>query len=204
MSQIQTLFKNVSWVTISQVITNICAFLWTILIARYLGVSDYGTLSFVISFTVLIGMGTDIGITTFTTRELAQDHSETKKYINNLIIYKILLSVVLCAFTVLIVYLLGYSNLVVELTLIMFIEASFVTMFNFVNGVFQAHESLKTPSIGIIIYSLSLLGMVFIITVLDWGIIAVAIAYALGYLLGLIYVSSKLVKEFGFPKFEID
>ena len=118
MSQIQTLFKNVSWVTLSQVITNICAFLWTILIARYLGVSDYGTLSFVISFTVLIGMGTDIGITTFTTRELSQNRSKTKKYIDNLILYKILLSIVLCVFTVLIVYLLGYNNLVVELTLI--------------------------------------------------------------------------------------
>ena len=204
MSQIQTLFKNVSWVTVSQVITNICAFLWTILIARYLGVSDYGTLSFVISFTVLIGMGTDIGITTFTTRELAQDHSKTKKFINNLIIYKILLSIVLCIFTVLIVYLLGYSNLVVELTLIMFIEASFVTMFNFINGVFQAHETLKTPSIGIIIYSLSLLTLIFIITILDLGIIAVAIAYAIGYLLGIIYVSNKLIKEFGLPKFEMD
>lgn len=204
MSQIQTLFKNVSWVTISQVITNICAFLWTILIARYLGVSDYGTLSFVISFTVLIGMGTDIGITTFTTRELSQDKSKTKKFIDNLILYKILLSIVLCAFTVLIVYLLGYSNLVVELTLIMFIEASFVTMFNFVNGIFQAHESLKIPSTGVIIYSLSLLFLIFIITILDWGIIAVAIAYAIGYLLGLLYVSNKLIKEFGFPKFEID
>ena len=204
MSQIQTLFKNVSWVTISQVITNICAFFWTILIARYLGVSDYGTLSFVISFTVLIGMGTDIGITTFTTRELSQEHSETKKFINNLIIYKILLSIVLCLFTVLIVYLLGYSNLIVELTLIMFIEASFVTMFNFINGVFQAHETLKIPSIGVIIYSLSLLSMIFIITLLDLGIIAVAIAYAIGYLLGLIYVSNKLIKEFGFPRFEMD
>lgn len=204
MSQIQTLFKNVSWVTISQVITNICAFLWTILIARYLGVSDYGTLSFVISFTVLIGMGTDIGITTFTTRELAQDHSKTKKFINNLIIYKILLSIVLCVFTVLIVYLLGYSNLVIQLTLIMFIESSFVTMFNFINGVFQAHETLKTPSVGLIIYSLSLLFMIFIITILDWGIIAVAIAYAIGYLLGIIYVLDKLIKEFGSPKFEMD
>jgi O-antigen/teichoic acid export membrane protein len=186
------------------VITNICAFLWTILIARYLGVSDYGTLSFVISFTVLIGMCTDIGITTFTTRELSQNRSKTKKYIDNLILYKILLSVVLCIFTVLIVYLLGYSNLVVELTLIMFIEASFVTMFNFVNGVFQAHESLKIPSLGIIIYSLSLLLLIFIITILDLGIIAVAIAYALGYLFGLLYVSIKLIKEFGLPKFEID
>ena len=204
MSQIQTLFKNVSWVTLSQVITNICAFLWTILIARYLGVSDYGTLSFVISFTVLIGMGTDIGITTFTTRELSQNRSKTKKYIDNLILYKILLSIVLCVFTVLIVYLLGYNNLVVELTLIMFIEASFVTMFNFVNGIFQAHESVKIPSTGIIIYSLSLLLLIFITTVLNLGIIAVAIAYALGYIFGLSYVSNKLIKEFGFPKFEVD
>ena len=204
MNKIQTLFKNVSWVTISQVITNICAFLWTILIARYLGVTEYGTLSFVISFTVLIGMGTDIGMTTYTTRELSQDHSKTKKFINNLIIYKIILSILLCIFTVLIVYLLGYSNLVVELTLIMFIEASFVTMFNFINGVFQAYETLKTPSIGIIIYSLSLLAMIFIITILDWGIIAVAIAYAIGYLLGISYVANKLVKTFGFPKFEMD
>ena len=204
MSEIKTLFKNVGWVTFSQVVTNICAFLWTILIARYLGVTDYGTLSFVISFTVLIGMGTDIGVTTYTTRELAQNSSRTKKFINNLILFKIFLSVLLCIFTVLIVYLLGYSNLVVELTLIMFIEASFVTMFNFVNGVFQAHESLKAPSIGIILYSLSLLTLILFITILNLGIIAIAIAYALAYLFGLLYTSKKLIETFGFPKFEID
>ena len=78
-----------------------------------------------------------------------------------MILYKILLSIVLCAFTVLIVYLLGYSHLVVELTLIMFIEASFVTMFNFVNGVFQVHETTKPSAIGIIIYNFSLLGLIF-------------------------------------------
>ena len=204
MNQIQTLFKNVSWVTASQVVTNICAFLWTILIARYLGVTDYGTLSFVISFTVLIGMGTDIGVSTFTTRELAQDKAKTKKFIDNLILFKIILSVILCVFTVLIVYLLGYSNLVVELTLIMFIEASFVTMFNFVNGVFQAHENLRPSAIGVMVYSISLLVLVFIVTFLDLGILAIAISYAVGYLLGLLYVSYNLIKSFGFPKFEID
>ena len=204
MNQIQTLFKNVSWVTSSQIITNICAFLWTILIARYLGVTDYGTLSFVISFTVLIGMGTDIGITTFTTRELAQNRSKTKKHINNLILFKIILSIILCIFTVLIVYLLGYNDLVVELTLIMFIEASFVTMFNFVNGIFQAHEDLKPSAIGVILYSLSLITLIFIVSFLDLGIVAVAISYSLAYLLGLSYVSCKLIKTFGYPKFEMD
>ena len=40
MADVKTLFKNVSWVTISQVIVNLCAFLWTIAIARYLGVNE--------------------------------------------------------------------------------------------------------------------------------------------------------------------
>ena len=56
MSQVVTLFKNISWVTISQVVSNICAFIWTILIARYLGVTDYGILSFVISFVMILGI----------------------------------------------------------------------------------------------------------------------------------------------------
>ena len=91
MSEIKTLFKNISWVTTSQVIVNLCAFLWTIAIARYLGVNDYGILSFAISFTVLLGMGTDIGMSTFATREISKDRSKTHKFINNVIPFKILL-----------------------------------------------------------------------------------------------------------------
>ena len=85
MSQVRTLFKNFSWVTFSQVVTNLCAFVWTILIARYLGVTDYGTLSFVISFTVLIGIGTDIGMSVYTTRELSRDRNKTMKFVNNIV-----------------------------------------------------------------------------------------------------------------------
>ena len=79
MSQVVTLFKNVSWVTISQVVTNICAFIWTILIARYLGVTDYGILSFVISFVMILGIGEDIGTTTYSIREISRDRSLTTK-----------------------------------------------------------------------------------------------------------------------------
>ena len=61
MSQIKAIFKNTSWLSISQVLTSVCAFLWTILIARYLGVTDYGIVSFAISFTGLIGIVMDLG-----------------------------------------------------------------------------------------------------------------------------------------------
>lgn len=204
MSQIKTLFNNISWITFSQIITNICAFLWTILIARYLGVTNYGILSFVISFTVIIGMGTDMGITSFTTREIAKDKSKTNKYINNLILFKIVLTVFITLFTIILVYLLGYNHLIIVLSTIMIIEASVVTMFNFVSGIFQAHEKLKPSAIGLIIYSFFLLFLVTLISLFDLGIVAIALAYTISYSLGLLYVFNRLVKEFGFHKFEFD
>lgn len=49
MSRIQTIFKNMSWLVISQIIASICAFVWTVLMARYLGVEQYGIVGFAIS-----------------------------------------------------------------------------------------------------------------------------------------------------------
>ena len=34
---------------VSQIIASICGFIWTVVIARYLGVNDYGVLGFAIS-----------------------------------------------------------------------------------------------------------------------------------------------------------
>ena len=204
MSQIKTLFKNFSWVTASQVITNLCAFVWTILIARYLGVTNYGTLSFVIALTTFIGLGTDMGMSVYTTRELSRNRSNTLKFVNNIIPLKILLSFILCVFCIVLVYAFGYPHLVLVLTFIMFIEYSLISMFGFVNGVFQAHEDLRPGSIGQMIYSISLILLTLIVTYFDLGIIAVAISYTFAYLICLIYVSYFLVRTYGKPKFEHD
>ena len=179
MSEIKTLFKNISWVTSSQVVVNLCAFLWTILIARYLGVNDYGILSFAISFTVLLGMGTDIGMSTFATREISQDKSKTKKYVNNILPFKIVLSISLFFITALLLYLLGYNRLVIEVALLISIETIFICMIKFIGGVFQAHENQKYNSIGEIIASILLLAFSSISVYFDLGLIAVAVSYML-------------------------
>ena len=204
MSEIKTLFKNISWVTSSQVVVNLCAFLWTILIARYLGVNDYGILSFAISFTVLLGMGTDIGMSTFATREIAQDKSKTRKYVNNIIPFKIVLSIALFFITALLLYLLGYDKLVIEVTLIISIETIFICMIKFIGGVFQAYENQKYNSIGEIISSILLLIFSSISVYFDLGLIAVAISYMLAYLFFLIHMVIKMNDHCGIPKFEFD
>ena len=204
MSQVKTVFKNMGWVTLSQIVTNICAFLWTILIARYLGVTDYGILSFVISFTVLIGIGNDIGMTTFTTRELSRDRSRTQKFVNNILPFKIILSTIFLLFTVAVIYLLGYNNLIIEVTFLMYLETIVLGLFNFLCAVYQAHENLKPTSISLIIYSVSLLIFTVIISFLDLGLVCVAFSYFFAYLLCLSYALYHFINIFGIPRFELD
>ena len=204
MSEIKTLFKNVSWVTTSQVIVNLCAFFWTIAIARYLGVNDYGILSFAISFTVLLGMGTDIGMSTFSTREISKDRSKTHKFINNVLPFKIILSIALFIVTALILILLGYNKLTIEVALIISIETIFICMIKFIGGVFQAYENQKINSIGEMIAAILLLIFTFIVIMFDWGLIGVALSYALAYLIFLLHMIFNMNKSFGIPKFEWD
>ena len=204
MSEIKTLFKNVSWVTTSQVIVNLCAFFWTIAIARYLGVNDYGILSFAISFTVLLCMGTDIGMSTFATREISKDRSKTHKFINNVLPFKIILSIALFIVTALILILLGYNKLTIEVALIISIETIFICMIKFIGGVFQAYENQKINSIGEMIAAILLLIFTFIVIMFDWGLIGVALSYALAYLIFLLHMIFNMNKSFGIPKFEWD
>ena len=64
MNIIQTILKNMSWVLISQIVASVCGFVWTILLARYLGVNDYGILGFAVSITGILGIIDDLGIST--------------------------------------------------------------------------------------------------------------------------------------------
>jgi len=85
MSQVKTIFKNMSWLLISQIIASICAFVWTILMARYLGVEKYGVVGFAISFTAILGMLDDFGIGAYIVRHIATNYDSAPKCLGNTI-----------------------------------------------------------------------------------------------------------------------
>lgn len=204
MNQIKSIFKNTSWLSISQIITSICAFLWTIIIARYLGVSDYGIVSFAISFTGLLGIIMDLGMSTYLTREIAKNKNKLQKYFNNIFLFKLILAIFLFFISVFVLYILGYPHLTIVVTLIFTIELIFMSMVGFFNGIFQAFENVKYQAIGTILNSGLLLIGILITIFFDLGIIAIAFAYMFGYLIFFTYLSLKYLQEFNFPHFELD
>ena len=90
MSKIQTIFKNMSWLLISQIIASVCGFVWTILMARYLGVDNYGILGFAISITGILGIIDDLGISTHIIRHISTDYESAPKYLGNTIPLKVI------------------------------------------------------------------------------------------------------------------
>ena len=80
MSPVKTVFKNMSWLLISQIIASVCGFIWTVLIARYLGVEEYGVLGFAISLTGILAITSDLGIYTHIVRHIATDYDSAPKY----------------------------------------------------------------------------------------------------------------------------
>ena len=204
MSQVKSIFKNTSWLSLSQIITSICAFLWTIIIARYLGVSDYGIVSFAISFNGLLGIIMDIGMSTYITREIAKHKDLVYKYTNNIFLIKLILAIILFFISGILLFALGYSNLTILVTLIFTLELIFISMTNYLNGVFQSFEELKYQAIGTILNSGFLLIGILITMGLNLGVLAISASYAVAYCIYFSYMLLIYIKRFNFPKFELD
>lgn len=204
MSQIQTIFKNMSWLLVSQILASIFGFVWTILIARYLGVSDYGILGFAISITTILGIIDDMGISTHIVRHISTDYDSAPKYIGNALPLKLIFASSKVILTLIILIILGVNELTLTITMLFTLEMIFKSYINSLNGSFQAFELGKYQGIGNIIMNTLTLVFILIAIYTDLGLFGVSISYVLANLIAFIYVYYVLNKHVVKPKFELD
>lgn len=195
MSKINEIFKNTSWLLISQIITSIFGFVWIVLLARYLGVSDFGIMNFAISFTSIMSIFIDLGINTYVTRDLSRSPELSQKYIGNAIPLKIFLSILSFIATLVILLIMDYNLLSIQVVLLFAIQTIFLSMGWLFNGVFQAFSKMKYQAIGIIINSSLILLGTLLLTYFNLGLIAVALSYMVGSIITLIYLYNNIKIE---------
>lgn len=204
MSAIKETFKNTSWLLISQIITSAFGFIWIVLLARYLGVSDFGIMNFAISFTTIMSIFIDLGLNLYTTRDLSRYPDLAQKYIGNAIPLKAFLSVIIFIATLIILVIMNYNSLAIEVVLLFTIHTIFLNVGNLFNGVFQAFGKLKYQAIGITINSALILIGTVLLVYFNLGLISVALAYISGSLITLIYLYNNIRKITVVPKLEFD
>ena len=204
MSQVKTIFKNISWLMISQIISSICAFIWTLLIARYLGVNDYGILGFAISFSVIAGVTMDFGISTHIVRHIATNYESAPKYLGNAFPLKTIFSVGTLILSLIILIIMKSDELTITVTLLFVIEGIIKSMMSLLNSSFQAFEEAKYQGIGNTLLNVILLIFILLTLYTDLGIFGITFSYIIANLIALIYEYYALKKHVTRPKLELD
>ncbi|WP_295723529.1 flippase [uncultured Methanobrevibacter sp.] len=204
MNQVQTIFKNMSWLLASQIIASVFAFIWTILLARYLGVNDYGILGFAISLTGILNIMDDLGIGTHIVRHIATDYDSAPKYLGNALPLKLIFASFKIIITIILLIIMGVTKFTLTITLLFSIELTFKSYIGLLNGSFQAFEEGKYQGIGNTIMNTTTLLFILISIYTDLELIGVAFSYILANIIALTYEYHVLNKHVVKPKYELD
>lgn len=201
---VKSTFANMSWMLFSQIIASVCAFVWTIVTAWYLGPSDYGVFGAAVSFAALFGIIIDFGLPTYIVRSISTDFENEHKYLDNSLSLKLFLSVLYVAAVYVALLILGWNSKLVVICLLVAFENVIKSYHAILFSSFQAHEQLKYQAITNILLNVLTLIFIIIVTFTDFALIGIAFAYIFGNFIALIYEVWALRRHIIKPRFSFD
>ena len=203
MNSVKKIAKNTTVLLASQIISYILAFFYMIYIARYLGADGFGILSFAIAFTGIFSIFADFGLNILTVREVARNKLLTDKYFSNVLIIKIILSILTFGMIAVVINLIGYSQETINVVYLVALSVILTAVSGLFYSIFQAHEKMEYQSIGQIINSILIFAGVFIGRYYGFNVSGFAFIFFISSAISLIYIFIVIMKFLPF-KLEID
>jgi O-antigen/teichoic acid export membrane protein len=196
MNTAQRIAKNTIVLLVAQIISMTFGFFSTMYMAHYLGAEGFGILSFALAFTSILGLFSDLGLSSLTIREVARNKALANKYIGNISVVKVALAIFAYILIVLVSNLMGYPEQtlkVIQLISLSVICNAFTLMFY---SIFQALEKMEYVSLGRILNSILMLAFTIIAIYQGISVIGLAFIYfgvsAFGLLYSLLIYMLKL------------
>jgi len=204
MSHARLVARNTFFLTISRVLGALMSFVSSILLARYLGVEGYGTLSLALALALIVSLFADFGLAMLTTREVARDRSLASKYIANVLSVQIVFAPILIGLVALFVNISGYSQQTISVVYIISVGIILAVLSTSISAIFQAHEQMEFMSIGAVLtYSATLCGILIGIR-LHVDVVGFAVFYLIAYGIVLAYYYLTCARMFFLPRLEAD
>lgn len=189
--------ENMSVMFGAQIVTWSSSFLLLYFLPRYLGPEDFGRLYLALSIKMILGLFIDFGGNYLIPKEVARSREKGQSILSSYIMFRAVLWVLAIGLILLFSNLLGYSQHVHLLILILVIAKLWEGGTTALSGYFQGIEKMEYPSIGNIVEKIFV--AVFAIGALLMGAdsIGVAVVMTIGALLNLIVIygySRKIVR----------
>lgn len=200
------LSRNIIFTTLANLSS---AFLLVLLIyaGRQLGVEDFGRFNFALALGSVFALATDFGLSEFTKRAVARDPGVAAKYLGNVLVWKILLSVVVFTLIVVTANLLRSDVTTRILAYLLGVSALVRTYKLFAQGLMQAFERYKLYALAQIAHNVLLFTCGVLVLYFGAGVIVFAVVFlsvkivdlAFGYyLLASRVIASRPRFDFGF------
>ena len=196
--------KNMGWMFFARIGSMVITFLATAYIARNLGPTNYGQLSYAISFVALFGFLASLGIDAILQRDLIKYPEKRNEYLGSAIGIRVissLLTIVICTTTAI-----SLSAKDVSLLLIFIISLSpLLSSFQLLSYEFIAESKSKYPSILTLIVVTILNILKIVVIFLNGGVIYLALvvlAEPILYSLGYLYIKNKTYRDIKMLRFD--
>jgi len=201
MNVIQRLAKNISALFIGQFITSILSIILSIFIARTLGDVIFGRYSFALAFTTFFAIFSSLGYNTLLIRDVARDKSQASKYVSNILVIRLLLSLVIFPIIVLTINLMDYPAYTKDVVYLFGVYTLLESLSGVFSSTFRAFEKMEYEASIAILGNIIRVSLGFLVLFLGYGLIALALIFVYSGAFNL--VIAALICEIKFVKTKI-
>lgn len=183
MKQSQRIVKNALSGVAAEAVGGFLQLVVILIIARSVGVKDFGTFSFILALSGVFRMLADFGLTNILVREMATRRAELPALLGAARGLLWALSIAAGALMALVVFFLPLTFDLKLLTLVMGIAT--LTLFHSAGyqAVFRATEEMEFNAAGYVLHKIFLLGLVYAVLLAGFGLWGVVVAHAVSNLL---------------------
>lgn len=181
--------RNFSVMFGAQIITWISGFVLLYFLPRYLGAEDFGRLYLALSILMIIGLLIDFGGNYLIPKEVARSKQNGKNILSSYLILRVLLWILSLGIVILLARILGYSNQVYFLILVLAISKLWEGGVTAFHSYFQGIERMEYPSIANITERVFVAFFAVLALILGGDSLVIAIIMTVGVLLNLFVVT---------------
>lgn len=196
--------KNFAVLTVAHILAKFIGLGLFVCLARYLGAVNLGKYSFAVAFTGMFVVLADLGVNTLIVREVARHREEATKYLNNIIVLKVILLPLVYLLIFIVVNIVPIPVITRRLVYLIGLYLLFTALAETGYSFFRAYEKMEYEAFTMVFCRLVALSLVVLVLIKGYGIIEVGWAFLAVGILNILIVSYLLIRRIGKPTLKID
>jgi O-antigen/teichoic acid export membrane protein len=204
MSNVKNIAKNTMVLLIAQIISTGMGFFYLAVIARYLGDTGFGTISFALALIGILMFFTDWGLTSLITRDVARTPQIANKFLGTAIALKLPVAAITALFICLAAVLMDYPPDTRMVLYIMALSMTFSSFVSLLNALFQGFGKMQYQALGQLLNGAIMLAGALAIKQMGLGLVGFAWVYCIASGAVLLFNIIVCLARFARPSLEID